>query len=52
MKKTFEELEIWKLSFDLGKELGLIFYKPDFRNYSFQDQLMRAVISVSNNIAE
>lgn len=49
---TFERLEIWKLAQDLAQELSQIFYIPDFRNYSFQDQIMRAVISISNNIAE
>ncbi len=52
MAQTFEELEIWKLSRELTKLLGNIFYKYSFKNYSFQDQIMRAAISVSNNIAE
>ncbi|HBB04034.1 TPA: hypothetical protein DCZ39_04010 [Patescibacteria group bacterium] len=30
----------------------MIFYDKSFRNYSFQDQIMRASQSVSNNIAE
>ena len=29
-----------------------IFYNPKFKNYSFQDQIMKACISVWNNIAE
>lgn len=52
MAQTFEDLEIWRLSRKLTKLLGGIFYKPSFKNYSFQDQIMRAAISVSNNIAE
>ncbi len=52
MKQQFENLEIWKLSFELWKELAIIFYDGWFRNYSFQDQIMRASISISNNIAE
>ncbi|NCO98336.1 four helix bundle protein [bacterium] len=30
----------------------MIFYNKDFRNRSFQDQIMRAGISIANNIAE
>ena len=52
MKQQFENLEIWKLSFELWKELAIIFYDGWFRNYSLQDQIMRASISISNNIAE
>ena len=48
----FEDLEIWKLSIDLSKDLWKIFYNKDFKNYNFQDQIMRATISISNNIAE
>ncbi|MBU0625918.1 four helix bundle protein [Patescibacteria group bacterium] len=29
-----------------------MFYVPLFRNYAFQDQIMRAAISILNNIAE
>ncbi len=29
-----------------------IFYDPVFKNFSFQDQIMRAWLSVQNNIAE
>ncbi len=50
--KKFEDLEIRKLSHDLIKELWAIFYNKEFRNRSFQDQIMRAVISISNNISE
>lgn len=50
--RSFEELEIRKGSFTLAKELGLIFYDKGFKNYSFQDQVMRASLSISNNIAE
>ena len=52
MTQTFEDLDVWKLSRELTKSLWQIFYKPSFKNYSFQDQIMRAAISVSNNIAE
>lgn len=52
MKWSFEELEVWKKSFLLWKELGQIFYHTWFKNYSFQDQIMRSTLSISNNIAE
>ncbi len=52
MKQSFESLEIWQKSFALAKILWKVFYDKDFRNYSFQDQIMRATISISNNIAE
>jgi len=52
MSKKFEELNVWNLARWLTKELGIIFYAKSFRNYSFQDQIMRACQSVSNNIAE
>ncbi len=48
----FEDLEVWKLSQTLFLELSDIFYLKSFHNYSFQDQIMRAAISISNNIAE
>lgn len=52
MAQKFEELEVRQLSRKLTKDLGCIFYKNIFKNWSFQDQIMRASISVSNNIAE
>jgi len=52
MGRRFEEFEVWKLSLDLVKILSEIFYDKEFKNYSFQDQIMRAAISVTNNIAE
>lgn len=36
----------------LINNLWEIFYDDSFRNYSFQDQIMRAILSVGNNIAE
>jgi len=52
MKSSFEELNVWKNANTLAKVLGAIFYNPNFKNYSFQDQIMRACISISNNITE
>ncbi len=48
----FESLEIWKIGQDIALQLWVIFYHKDFKHYWFQDQIMRAVISISNNIAE
>lgn len=52
MSKRFEELQVRSLAFDLMKKLSVIFYDPWFKNWWFQDQIMRATLSISNNIAE
>uniref|UniRef100_UPI004048C83D four helix bundle protein n=1 Tax=Polaribacter sp. TaxID=1920175 RepID=UPI004048C83D len=47
---NFEELEIWKSSRVLAKEVY-----EDFKNnkdYGFRDQIQRCAVSVINNIAE
>jgi four helix bundle protein len=49
---TFEDLEIRKLARVLNQTLWGIFYKATFKNRSFQDQIMRASMSIWNNIAE
>lgn len=48
----FEKLEIRKTAREVTNTFANIFYNPNFKNYSFQDQIMRACISVWNNIAE
>jgi four helix bundle protein len=51
---SFEELEIWKKE----QELGAMIYKlcdenPKIaKDFSFKDQIKRAALSISNNIAE
>jgi len=45
-------MEIIKLSRQLVQDLEMIFYDKEFRNRNFQDQIMRASISIWNNIAE
>jgi four helix bundle protein len=51
--KRFEELEIWRLSIDLTKEIYKITGKEDFsRDFSLKDQIRRAVVSISSNIVE
>ncbi len=48
--QSFEELDVWKraccLSVDLYNALS------DCQDYSFRDQMRRAVISIASNIAE
>lgn len=52
MSTKFEELDVRKLARWLNKKLWIIFYDKSFRNYSFQDQIMRAAQSIGNNISE
>jgi len=48
----FEELKIWNEAQDLYNSLDDIFFQDSFRNYFFRDQILRATLSISNNIAE
>jgi len=51
--KLFEELPIWRESIDLGKEIYLLTSSGRFeKDYSFKDQIRRAILSISSNIAE
>lgn len=52
MKSSFENLDVRKKAFELTKELWVIFYHIDFKNISFQDQMMRCALGVPNNIAQ
>jgi four helix bundle protein len=48
--KNFEDLEIWKMA---RENANLMFHDLKMcREYAFKDQLMRASISIMNNIAE
>ena len=48
--RDFEELIAWQRAIELGK---LVYGKfRDHRDFSFRDQILRAVTSVSNNVAE
>ena len=49
----FEELPVWQAGIDLAAEIYSLTAKPEFKNrYSLRDQIERAAVSVSNNIAE
>lgn len=49
----FEELEIWRLAVDYGRDCYKIAEMfPRYETFGLGDQLRRAAISISNNIAE
>ncbi len=51
-KTNFEDLEIWQLGIQLFIDISQIFGDKKFRDYYFKDQILRATLSISNNIAE
>lgn len=51
--KTYRDLDIWKKSIDLVKEIYKITDKfPNTEMYALTSQMRRAVISIPSNIAE
>ncbi|WP_289060757.1 four helix bundle protein [uncultured Zobellia sp.] len=48
--KKFEDLLVWQKAQDFAVAIYQNF--SDSRDYSFKDQILRASISISNNIAE
>jgi len=48
--KRFEDIIAWQKA----QDLAIILYKAfaNIRDYSFKVQILRAVVSISNNIAE
>lgn len=51
--RNFEELEIWQLSIDISVEIYRLKPIEDLKkDYSFMDQIRRASVSISSNIAE
>jgi four helix bundle protein len=49
----FEQLPVWNRAIELAVEVYDLTARSEFRNrYSLRDQLERATVSVSNNIAE
>lgn len=53
LTKTFDQFEVYQKSLILAKEIFRLMNNLNFeREYGFKDQIKRAVISISNNIAE
>jgi four helix bundle protein len=53
MTKSFEEFEVYKKGIQLAKLVfKLLEYKAFEKEFGFQNQIKRAVISITNNIAE
>lgn len=51
--EKFEDLDIWKRAVDLYVEIYSVTEKGNLKNdFSAKDQLKRATLSISNNIAE
>lgn len=49
----FEELPVWQAAIDLAVQVFALTARPNFKGrYSIRDQIERAAVSVSNNIAE
>ncbi|MEM9647377.1 MAG: four helix bundle protein [Bacteroidota bacterium] len=48
--KKFEDLLVWQKS----QDIAVLIYKnfTNLKDYSFKDQILRASVSISNNIAE
>lgn len=53
MTKSFEEFEVYKKGMHLAKIVFKLLDNKSFeKEYGFQNQIKRAVISITNNIAE
>jgi len=51
--ESFRDFEIWKLSLTITKLIYDVSSKEKFgRDFSFRDQIRRAVLSISSNIVE
>ncbi len=51
--ERFEQLPVWQASIQLGIRIYALTGKPNFRRQrSLRDQIERAAVSISNNIAE
>ena len=51
--RKFEELNIWKLSLKITKEIYDFTAKKEFsKDFSLRDQIRRAITSVSSNVVE
>jgi len=53
MTKSFEEFEVYQKGIQLAKFIFKLLENKSFeKEFSFKDQIKRAVISITNNIAE
>ena len=53
MAKPFQDFEVYKKSIELAKLIFELVKNKNFeKEFGFNDQLKRAVVSISNNIAE
>ena len=53
MTKSFEEFDVYKKGILLAKIVfGLLNSKSFEKEFGFKDQIKRAVVSITNNIAE
>ena len=53
MTKSFEEFEVYKKGIQLAKIVFKLVESKSFeKEFGFQNQIKRAVISITNNIAE
>lgn len=53
MTKSFTEFDVYQKSLLLAKEIFALMGNQNFeREHGFKDQIKRAVVSISNNIAE
>jgi four helix bundle protein len=51
--ERFEQLPVWKAGIELGQKVYSLTARPAFRRQrSLRDQIERAAVSVSNNVAE
>lgn len=51
--QRFEDLPVWRAAIELGRQVYALTEDPAFKSrYSLRDQIERAAVSVSNNIAE
>jgi len=51
--RSFRDLEVWKLSMELAKELYTLTSKfPPSENFGLTNQIRRAAVSIPSNIAE
>ncbi len=51
--KRFEDLPVWNDTIELAVQVYALTSRPEFKgDWSLKDQIERAAVSVSNNIAE